>query len=95
MKDGMSSIKRRLGSSQDIEDMKLADQEHEDFIDECVETLLKAEEIKGDSKLMEEIQPILEKKKDAAIAITSFKDLRRLAGQKAGEEYDQKIKGKK
>jgi hypothetical protein len=94
MKDGMSSVKRRIGSSDDIEDMKAADLEHEEHIEECVETLLRAEEIKADSKLMEEVWPILEKKKDAAIEITSFKDLRKLAGKKATEEYDDKVKGR-
>lgn len=95
MKTGMSSIKRRLGDTEEIEDMKKADIEEDEFLDECVDTLLKAAEIKQDSQLMEKIWPILQKKKDAAIEITSLDDLRKLAGKKSAEEYDEKIKAKK
>lgn len=94
MDKGMDNIKRRLGNSEEIDDQKLADMEEQDRIDSAVKTLLKAEEIKADSLLMEKVGPELEKKKEAAnmACATSIKDLRRLASQKGAEEYDEKIK---
>lgn len=50
-------------------------------------TLMKAEEIKKDAKLMAKVGPLLEKKKSSVeSAITSIADLRKLANKKAKEE---------
>lgn len=61
------------------------------------DTLLKAEEIKQDKELMAELKPLLEKKqaalKSAVKSVNSFSDLKKLAGEKAAEEYDDKMKG--
>lgn len=49
-------------------------------------TLMKAEEIKNDAKLMAKVAPLLEKKKASVEnAITSIADLRKLANKKAKE----------
>lgn len=49
-------------------------------------TLMKAEEIKNDAKLMEKVAPLLEKKKASVEnAITSIADLRKLANKKSKE----------
>ena len=88
----IEAIKKRVGSSDEIEDMKAQDREEDYRVDEAVNTLLKAEEIRQDTKLMEKVWPKLEAKKEAAQTATSLKDLRKLASKKASEEYDQKRK---
>lgn len=96
--DSMSKVKRRMGSDPEIEDQRQADIEHDEYISECVDCLLRAEEIRQDSKLMEEIMPKLQIKEkaaqSAATEIKSLGDLRKLASKKGAEEYDQKIKSK-
>lgn len=52
-------------------------------LESAVRTLLEAEEIKADRKLMEAIQPLLTKKTKA---IKSIADLRSIAKEKRGEE---------
>jgi len=83
-------------------DMEM-DNEKEDQMDEqehlkCMaDTLLKAEEIKQDKELMGKLKPLLEKKqaalKSAVKSVSSFGELRKLASEKAAEEYDDKMKG--
>lgn len=77
---------RRLGTAPEIEDMKAADQEEEDMVDEAVEILLKAEKIRMDSKLMEKVMPRIEQTKQAAEKVTSIADLRKLAQKKKMED---------
>lgn len=54
----------------------------------AADTLLKAEEIKADSKLMEAIKPLLDKKVQAVKKITSLKELRQVANKKVNELED-------
>lgn len=93
---GMDKVNRRLGSSEEIDDAKLAEKEEQEHLQECVDTILKAEEYKQDSMLMEKLAPLLEAKQSAAEAAMvpkSLGDLRKLASKKSLEE--QEAKGKK
>lgn len=67
------------------EEMESEDKEMEDYeIDDCVRTLIRAEEIKSDSKKMAKIRQALEKKKKAINSIQDMRDKR----QKMSEEDD-------
>jgi len=54
-------------------------------LEHCLETLLKAEEIKQDPKKMAQLKPLLAKKKKA---ILSFDGLRELAEKKSSSQED-------
>lgn len=52
------------------------------------ETLMEAEEIKQDSKMMGLVKELMGKKQMALKKITSLKELRKVAEEKSGEEVD-------
>lgn len=64
----------------------------DEVIEEAVETLLKAHEIQNNKELMRIVEPLLEEKINSLKQLLSFKDLRKLASDKALEEQKEKEK---
>ena len=60
--------------------------ETEECIDECVEILLKAEEIRNDAELMKQVEPAMKAKIASMKKFIDLKDMRKLASDKALEE---------
>lgn len=68
----------------DVKEMK--DDKYEDWkVEDAASTLLRAEEIKQDSKMMSKVAPLLAKKKKA---ITSIADLKKVREERAMEEEE-------
>ncbi len=57
-------------------------------IEDAVNTLIRAEEIKADKELMEKVKPLLSDKMRAMQKISSFKDLRDVAAKKIKEDVN-------
>jgi len=64
-------------------------EDNQEYIDECVECLLKAEQIRSDTELMKEVEPALQAKIEQVKKVLSLKDLRKLASDKALEEQEE------
>lgn len=64
----------------------------EEFLSECAETLLEADEIQGNKELMKELEPVLKEKGKRLLTMgSSLKDLWKKGLQKAVEQENMRL----
>jgi hypothetical protein len=65
-----------------------------EYLNDCAECVVRAEEIKADRALMKELEPYLEEKMKRIKKVLSLDEIRKLASEKSLEEQDEEEKSK-